>query len=209
MSRKNTWKKYWDAYGGADALVHSYYLQGSFIVTIVIFPAWTNPGWWDTTVSILASMLGFTLGGFAIFVGFGDERFRKALSRSTNGKTPILLRTAASFVHFILVQMIALTLGVIVKFLYFPPPQFIVNSSYYLGINYDLVIHYGNYFFWFLGVFSFIYACACGIAATMWIFEFCSAYVAAENAQGNQIKNNIPSASETQIRKSDQEQKRE
>lgn len=80
--------------------------------------------WWDTVISVLPNLLGFTLGGFAIFVGFGDERFKASLAAPEDDPTqPTVYRElCATFVHFIFVQVIAMLLALISKGMWFKAP---------------------------------------------------------------------------------------
>lgn len=64
-------------------------------------------------MTVLPNILGFALGGYAVLLGFGDEKFRKAISGSIDPskRSPYLLANAA-FVHFMLVLALALLIAV-------------------------------------------------------------------------------------------------
>ena len=56
-------------------------------------------------------ILGFSLGGYAILVGFGDNEFLDALrGRDENGPSPYM-NVNGAFVHFIIVESITLFLA--------------------------------------------------------------------------------------------------
>lgn len=115
------WKKYWVIYGGARALFASPYLHLSIIITICCKPIYTDFScdalrWYELAVTVLPSLLGFTLGGFAILLAFGDEKFKKAISGPDDDGTPSpFMITNVTFLHFIIVQIISLLFSVVAK----------------------------------------------------------------------------------------------
>lgn len=117
-------RRYWSAYGGWRAVRRSRYLHAALAITPFCWGSWSEPLWWDTVISVLPNLLGFTLGGFAIFVGFGDERFKASLAAPEDDpKQPTVYRElCATFVHFIFVQVIALLLALISKGMWFKAP---------------------------------------------------------------------------------------
>lgn len=71
-------------------------------------------------MSILPSLLGFTLGGYALLVGFLGEHLRKAIagpSEQPDGshKESPFIEVNATFVHFVLVQVVALIFAHVAK----------------------------------------------------------------------------------------------
>jgi len=68
--------RYWVVYGGWPALIWSPYFHLSLVLLVITASQWINPLWWDSVLSIVPNLLGFTLGGFAIFLSFGDDRFK-------------------------------------------------------------------------------------------------------------------------------------
>lgn len=117
-------RRYWNAYGGWRAVRRSRYLHAALAITPFCWGSWSEPLWWDTVISVLPNLLGFTLGGFAIFVGFGDERFKASLAAPEDDPTqPTVYRElCATFVHFIFVQVIALLLALVSKGMWFKAP---------------------------------------------------------------------------------------
>lgn len=116
---------YWGVYGGARALVRSPYLHVALALLALTFNMWTGPGWWDTVIGVLPNLLGFTLGGFAIFISAGDEKFRSSLAEPDEdnpGKPTVYLSLCSTFVHFILVQVLALIFAVVAKSWWFYAP---------------------------------------------------------------------------------------
>jgi hypothetical protein len=114
-------RRFWTAYGGTRALLSSPYLRAALILTPFCWGSWSIPNWWDTVIGVLPNLLGFTLGGFAIFAAFGDERFIQSLAAPEDDpQQPSVYREfCATFVHFILVQLGALLLALVSKGMWF------------------------------------------------------------------------------------------
>lgn len=111
---------YWDAYGRQHALFRSFYFWLSIILAmgIGIFNILSISPWkWQNDVlSVIPTIFGFSLGGFAILVGFGNEEFRKNICAKNKDKTySIYMRVNASFFHFIFVQFCCLFYTVVIK----------------------------------------------------------------------------------------------
>lgn len=163
--------RYWCAYGGFAALARSFYLHAALVITLICFNAWLTAGWWDQVTSILPNVLGFTLGGFAIFTSFGDETFRKLLAEpdENDAEAPTAyVKLCSTFVHFILVQIIALLFAIIAKATYFPwdeSPEFFKAALPWL-----------NGVAGFTGYAVFIYSLSSALAATMHVFRIASMY---------------------------------
>lgn len=163
--------RYWRAYGGFAALTRSFYLHAALVITLICFNAWMTTGWWDQVTSILPNVLGFTLGGFAIFISFGDEKFRKLLAEPDehDADAPTAyVQLCSTFVHFILVQIIALLCAIVAKALYFSwekaPDLFTAALPWLNGAA------------GFAGYAFFIYSLTSALAATMHVFRIASMY---------------------------------
>lgn len=70
-------RRYWRAYGGCAAIGGSPYFHISILITALVSDIWMQPQWWDGVLSIVPNLTGFTLGGFAIIVTFGDDSFKR------------------------------------------------------------------------------------------------------------------------------------
>ncbi|WP_146176097.1 hypothetical protein [Chromobacterium haemolyticum] len=102
--------QYWAAYGGIRALFSSKY----FI--LAIFFAWASPaywlrsGWVSLSLQIFPNLLGFTLGGYALILSMGGEKFLLSLAggkRERAGFSKFVIFNA-SYVHFVVFQSITL-----------------------------------------------------------------------------------------------------
>jgi hypothetical protein len=161
---------YWAAYGGFAALLWSPYLHFTFVLLAVTFKFWTVPGWWDTVIGILPNILGFTLGGFAIFIGFGDEKFRSLLAEPDEedpDRATVYVGLCATFVHFILVQILALLVALVAKSWWFYAPWM---------CHFQTWLPYLNGIGGALGYGIFLYAMSSVVAATMHVFRISTMY---------------------------------
>jgi len=166
---KPIYSRYWDAYGGFKALFRSFYLHAAIVITAIASNFWLTEKWWEQS-----NLLGFSLGGFAMFLGFGDEKFRALLAESDESdadgdeiKPSVYLLLCSSFVHFILLQVIALFFAIIAKSLDFYYPWPIL----WQGLISNLTLAFGC-----LGYLLFIYSMTSVLAATMAVFRTCSWY---------------------------------
>lgn len=179
-------RTYWAAYGGWRELVRSFYLMVAGILLILTAPTWWSPSnlgggqwsaWWDQSFSVLPNLLGFTLGGFAIFLGFGDEKFRQLLAEPDPNEhisENAYVGLCSTFVHFILVQLLALIAAVLAKSWWFysdwvEPIRCALPAMNALGgaIGYGL----------------FLYALTSVMAATMHVFRIAKLYAAFRGMQ--------------------------
>lgn len=112
---------YWRNYGGFKALLCSIYFWISFllalsatIINYILFQEYWK--WWDDVISIIPSVLGFSLGGYVFLVGFGDKKLMKIMrEKKTEKSKSIYMRLNATFVHFIFIQFISLFITVVFK----------------------------------------------------------------------------------------------
>jgi len=161
---------YWKAYGGFRALVRSPYLHIALVLLAPTFKLWLSPLWWDIVIGVLPNLLGFTLGGFAMFLGFGDDKFR-ALLAEPDDEDPsgpgLYVKLCSTFVHFILVQALALLAALLAKALWFPyewPAGFLPYLKLFNGVG-------GG-----IGFGLFLYACTSIMAATLHVFRIATWY---------------------------------
>ena len=65
-------RKYWSLYGGTKAILTSPYFHVSLLLAVICSP---YPKWQESTLTIVPSILGFSLGGYAILLAFSNEKF--------------------------------------------------------------------------------------------------------------------------------------
>lgn len=168
--RAGIWRAYFETYGGARALVSSRYLHVALTLNVISVGRWTKPGWWDEPLAVLPNMLGFSLGGYAVLLAFGDSSFRETLAgRSAKGASPFLVMNT-TFVHFIVLQTLTLLFALLCKNTYVEPADLGVNATSFFGSTLAFFA-VGRYCFWFLGHTLFLYAICLALAATMAVFR--------------------------------------
>lgn len=150
-------------------MLHSVYLHVALLLLALTWHTWSGPCWWDLPISVLPNLLGFTLGGFAIFLGFGDEKFRQLLAErdEDQDKASIYVTLCAAFVHFIVIQVLAILSALVAKALWFYCPWPDAIATYRPWLN--LVGGAAGY-----GL--FLYAITLTLAATMSIFRTATWY---------------------------------
>lgn len=107
---------YFAVYGGWRKIAYSPYTHAALIITILCWSKWHGENWTATPFAVLPALLGFTLAAYALFLGFGDESFRKFLANigkpepggAEDTHESILMGVSAIFVHFVVVQVFAL-----------------------------------------------------------------------------------------------------
>lgn len=172
MNQTSIYARYWNAYGGLEAILRSGYFWFSFCVTIVCYRIWSVPGWWDSVLSILPNLLGFSLGGFALWLAIGDDKFRRLIAkRNNNQRYSSYAQINASFVHFIFLQVSALISALLAKGLNFKLPKDCWVIQNYSEIYY-LLCGFGA----FLGFLLFVYALMSALAATLGLFQITFMY---------------------------------
>lgn len=167
-------KLYWQIYGGWKSLAFSPYIHVSVVLTILMSHFWFVNPWWDTSIDVLPSIIGFALGGYAIWLGFGDDKFRNLISEraESSGFSPYL-EVSATFAHFIIIQLTALLVALIAKATDFPISD--IKWLYNLLIQMKFPANALNEiiapFFYFFGYLLFVYAIMTAVAATLAVFR--------------------------------------
>lgn len=165
-------KLYWKSYGGFKSFFNSKYLWLSLFILVLTISIWTKPGWWDLCIEIIPNIVGFSLGGYAIFIAFGNREFQQLLSvnKSESDTYPFLM-VSSSFAHFVLMQASSLLIAIVLKAMYIPMPSIIKITVTRMGINLDSFNLVMQYSFWGIGFLIFIYGLTLSIAATISIFR--------------------------------------
>ncbi len=169
---KKLFNRYWIAYGGIKAIFGSPYMHASFIITLLSSGIWLKDDWVDLPISILPSIIGFSLGGYAIWLALGDDKFRARISGKTNSNESPFIVVNAAFVHFIVLQILALMLALIGKAqpIYNSPlfiQRFLLDLAPWLFEVSQVISYIGS----FIGYFLFVYAIISALAATLAIFR--------------------------------------
>lgn len=160
-------RTYWISYGGWSAALGSPYLWISILLTALLSPLWLRPDWWSTVLNVMPNVLGFSIGGFAIFLAFGDEGFRhmiggREVDDGDDEPTPYL-QFSATFLHFIVVQVLAILVSLCAKSFYLIE---LSNNSNFRGLN-EVI----RPIWWCFGLGLFCYAILSAFATGMAIFR--------------------------------------
>lgn len=111
-----TFKRYWEVYGGYRSLMCSPYFHLSLVMFALTWPflgGRTDVEWYGLVIEISPDLLGFSLGGYAILLAFGNDDFLCALSGDdADGPSPFMKMNVA-FVNFIIFQVVALVSAVL------------------------------------------------------------------------------------------------
>ncbi|MFT4190860.1 MAG: hypothetical protein QM617_04955 [Comamonas sp.] len=175
---------YWVAYGGLGALACSPYLHLAIVLLTLTAQTWIGFGcvglecdpWWEQSIIVLPNLLGFTLGGFAIFIGFGDEKFRAILAEDDEeSDINAYVALCSTFVHFILVQALALVAAILAKSWWFYTP--LVDPI-------RPALPFLNAVGGAIGYGLFLYALTSVVAATMHIFRIAKMYAGFQGRSG-------------------------
>ena len=172
MSQYQTMRRmlgeYWTAYGGWRGILRSPYFHLALIATALCAHLWLTTPWWDTVLSIIPNLLGFSLAAYALLAGFGDERFRTVITGQRKGeKSSPFMAASATFLHFVLTQAAALIAALVTKALDFESGLEGPVSQALAGLA---VIG------WALGFLIFVYSVALAVAAGVAVFRLSTWY---------------------------------
>jgi hypothetical protein len=173
--------RYWKAYGGFNAFFASPYLHSAFILSILSYAYWSKQEWWNDVLTIAPSIIGFSLGGYAIWLAFGDEKFKIMLTAQEeksddfdDGTTSAFMALNATFAHFIVCQLIALISALMFKTIQLellPIEAKIFLKQHAPNFAIYFYKHRMHHFF---GFWTFLYSILTAFAATFAIFRVSS-----------------------------------
>ena len=101
--------RYFRAYGGICGVVASPFFGVSVMVAALSYSSWQGPDWPGKVEALIPSLLGFSLGTYAILFSIVSSRLKGAL-RQTFARPGVnnLEALNAAFFHFIFVQVVTL-----------------------------------------------------------------------------------------------------
>jgi hypothetical protein len=165
---------YWVAYGGWPALSRSAYFHVSAVGAVLLAPFLATKDWWDIVIQVLPNIVGFSIGGYAIWLGFGDEKFKALMSERESGSTASpYMEVSATFCHFVIIQLAAILFAMGAWTLNFDASQSwpFQSVSNYVGMAWRDIAVPLRYVGATIGGFLFLYALATAMAAVLAIFE--------------------------------------
>ena len=102
-------RRYFDAYGGWPDVLGSPLFLSSLFISAVSYRQWLKPEWTDAAYALLPSLLGFSLGTYALLFSLITSRVKSALRAVKNeNAVSALEQVNAIFFHFIFVQVLGL-----------------------------------------------------------------------------------------------------
>lgn len=163
-------KEYFRFYGGWDSIFQSPFFLTSILITAINYQDWLEPNWAELSKSLIPSLLGFSLGAYAILFGMLTGRMKKALkaTRNTRGIS-YLDEINATFFHFIFVQVICLIWSItyfspitsdFVKLFVDGAPQNLLTARRFLSIT-------GS----FIGLFLEVYSVTLIVASALAVYR--------------------------------------
>ena len=152
----------WANMGGISAIWKSFDFRIAIVVCLLCWPAWLAPDWWKNSITVLPSLLGFTLGGFAIFLGFGSDQFKELIARKDEAKSEYL-SVSSTFLFIVAVQVVGLLYAIICESLWVPTPSWLQQVS--------SILPYLNYMAWFVGYFLYVLGIVLSLRAAIRIFR--------------------------------------
>lgn len=181
----HTIQRYWKNYGGIKAILTSPYFHISIILTILTLPFWWIEKWWDNSLSIIPNILGFTLGGFAIFLGYGNDKFRSLMAcEDEKGYSPYM-EVVSSFLHFVIIQICSIIISLIAKSLDMIPNLIkIINKD---CICYIIISKLTAA----LGYTVFLYSILLAFATSFALYRLASIYSQFETMEHKNQSNNV------------------
>lgn len=158
--------KYWSIYGGVWAILSSPFFHAAIVVGIISTPFWSAEKWWETILGIVPDTIGFTIGGYAILVAFGDEDFRKRIAgkRHQKDEESPFMDVSASLLHSVILQATCMLLALVANSIFFLSPAGLGDSAswvWYLPAG----------LFSFIGYTTFLYALFTIVAVGLNIFR--------------------------------------
>ncbi len=112
---------YFKVYGGWRAIFRSYFFYAGVSAAVLGWSFFSKANWWDTVISVVPGMVGFSIAAVAIFFSLSGSELRKILAGEDAGESSAFMDFMAMFTHFIVVQVIALSLALLSKFAYAVP----------------------------------------------------------------------------------------
>ena len=173
-SKRSIYGRYWELYGRSPKLFSSGYFLAALILTDLSYSSWRKEGWWDTSISVLPSILGFSLAAFTMLLAFGSDTFLAVLAtRPKSGKRSALEGTSAAFFHFLFLQIVALLSALFAKSFYGSQDDLksVLDFLRISDVYSDALLFLLKRTISAIGVLLFYYSILCALAASARVFS--------------------------------------
>lgn len=103
---------YYHLYGGYKAILKSKYSYLALLISLLCWPMWVANDeevrpWINAALSVIPSLMAFSLGGMAILLAFSNEKLMDAIQQKGKPHS-LFMKAVATFFHFLLLQTICL-----------------------------------------------------------------------------------------------------
>lgn len=105
--------RYWKLYGGLRALFTSPLLLLALLMSGLALATGEASGWAERSTAIVPALMGFSLGAMALVLAFPTTKMFTIIAEGGRDDS-YYLDMAAKFVHFFVVQTVALLMAVVV-----------------------------------------------------------------------------------------------
>ena len=139
-SFKNNVIEYAELFGDIYNIILSpYFLIACVLGCATVFLLKENYKWTEIAFMVLPSLLGFSIGGYAILISFGDEGFRQFLASTyISHQTSLFQIINGVFLHFIVIQVISVIFAALIYTI--SPASFFINfigcSFFYYALSF-------------------------------------------------------------------------
>jgi hypothetical protein len=107
-------KQYFTAYGGLQTILLSPYFHVSIVLSILSYKFWNDALLYNLIITVIPSILGFTIAAFTILFGIYGTTTFKVLVTPEKGESVTLWKVVSStFAHFIIVQIVTLIIAIL------------------------------------------------------------------------------------------------
>lgn len=107
--------RYWTVYGGHRAVLTSAYFWAAVVLSAICYPLWIgSPDWTPIALSVLPSLLGFSVAALAIVLAFPGHRIFQHMAEE-GSDTSYYMGLAVRLTHFIVLQVAGIGAALIAK----------------------------------------------------------------------------------------------
>lgn len=161
--------KYRKAYGGVRGMLKSPFFGMAFLITSVSYSLWIEPRWVEKAESLIPSLLGFSLGTYAIVFSILSGRIKGALRQvAAPHGVSYLEAINAIFFHFIFIQVTCLIWTILYQGTWLVDLVGIVEFS---APSARAAFEYASLTGSFIGCFLLVYSVLLMIAAAMAVYR--------------------------------------
>ena len=172
-------REYWKEYGGIGRFFGGPISLIALVLTAAMVPIWWIAEWWHHPISIIPNLLGFSLGGYAILLAFGDSDFMMKLNNlhPEEGRPNAYLTVSNTFAHFILMQVVALIYAFLLDAWHFPLEsvpliyETLTEAGALVGWSAKAIVFVLHIVTAAFGFWLFLYALLLIVPATLWLLD--------------------------------------